>query len=78
MRAAMRVEMGILAKRFPHVSFAIGASAKTWEVEESYDFFANVARLGVVLAGRNVASGVHDRASIIDLLRGQLALRQGH
>jgi hypothetical protein len=61
-------EMGNLARRFPHACFTIGASAKTWKVAGSFDFFATVARLGVVLAGRNVASGAHDHASIAHLL----------
>jgi hypothetical protein len=69
MRLATRVfvgaiEMVTLARRFPHAVFAIGASAKTWKVDGFFDFFAAVARIGVTLAGRNVASGVRDRASI--------------
>jgi hypothetical protein len=73
MRAVARVfleamEMGSLAKQFPRVAFAIGACADTWKVGEACECFANAARLGVALAGNNVASGVHDHASVSELL----------
>jgi hypothetical protein len=72
------IEMGNLVQRFPRASFAIGACAETWKVDDSYEFFANVARLWVVLTGRIVASGVHDRASIEGLLfRGDWRYAKG-
>jgi hypothetical protein len=79
MRAATRVfleaiEMGNLARRFPRASFAIGACAKTWKVDGSYDFFANVARLGVALTGRNKTIGTTPRAPRI---KQQLQSRHG-
>jgi hypothetical protein len=72
-RAVMRVileamEMGGLARQFPHVAFSIGACAETWKAPEACNLFADAAKLGVALAGDNVASGVHDHASISELL----------
>jgi hypothetical protein len=62
------MEMGGLAKQFPHAIFTIGASAETWVAPDQCNLFANAARLGVAIAGDNVASGVHDHASIVALL----------
>jgi hypothetical protein len=62
------MEMGGLAKRYPRVIFTIGGSVVMWSAPEQFDLFANAARLGVAIAGNNVASGIHDHASIATLL----------
>jgi hypothetical protein len=63
------MEMGAVAERFPRAIFTIGCSSATRSAPQQFDLFANVARLGVALTGINVASGIHDHASIRDLLR---------
>jgi hypothetical protein len=74
MRFLMRVfmetlEMGAIAKRFPRASFTVGGSAATWKVPRQFDLFANAARLGIALAGNNVASGIRDHSAIEHLLQ---------
>jgi hypothetical protein len=62
------MEMGGIAKRYPHAIFTISGSVATWSAPEQFDVFANAARLGVAIAGNNVMSGVRDHASIHSLL----------
>jgi hypothetical protein len=64
----MALEMGVLAERFPHSSFAIGGRATTWKAPEQFDVFASAARFGIAFARTNVASGIHDYAVIAHLL----------
>jgi hypothetical protein len=59
------VEMGQMAHQFPRAIFTVGADADTWTVDKRVDFYASIARCGIAMAGRNVASGIHDRASIV-------------
>jgi hypothetical protein len=62
------LEMGVLAERCPHSSFAIGGCSKTWGVPEQFDVFASAVRLGIAMAGTNVASGIHNYAAMAHLL----------
>jgi hypothetical protein len=66
---AMRIfvgafEMGTLARKFPRAIFAIGAAAKTRNADIVFNFYATAARIGIVMTGRNVASGVRDHESL--------------
>jgi hypothetical protein len=58
------VEAGLMARQFPRAIFTVGANADAWDVDERYDFYATIARVGFAMTGRNVASGVHDHAVI--------------
>jgi hypothetical protein len=65
---SLALEMGVLAKRYPHSSFAIGGRAATWKAPEQFDVFASAARLGIAMTGTNVAYGIRDYAAIEHLL----------
>jgi hypothetical protein len=72
---AMRIfvvalEMGAMARRFPHAVFAVGGDAKLWGADKAFDFYATAARIGLILTGRNVATGACDRESMQDHRRG--------
>jgi hypothetical protein len=56
------IEMDSMARRFPRAIFAIGVDARTWGVDQS--FYSTAARIGVVLTGRNVASGMCDHQTL--------------
>jgi hypothetical protein len=58
------IEMGQMARQFPRAVFTVGTDASTWSVDKRFDFYASVARCGVAMTGRNVASGIHDHATI--------------
>jgi hypothetical protein len=58
------VEMGLMAHQFPRAIFTVGANADTWAVDERFDFYATIARIGLAITGHNVPSGVHDHAAI--------------
>jgi hypothetical protein len=61
---AEALDMGLMAHQFPRAIFTVGANADTWNVDERYDFYATIARIGLAMTGHNVASGVHDHAAI--------------
>jgi hypothetical protein len=71
---SLALEMGVLAKRYPHSSFAISGCAATWKAPEQFDVFASAARLGIAMTGSNVASGVRDYAAVEHLL----SIDRGH
>jgi hypothetical protein len=58
------IEMGRMAHQFPRAVFAVGANADTWAVDEMFDFYASIPRIGLAVTGHNVASGLHDHATI--------------
>jgi hypothetical protein len=65
---SLALEIGVLAERYPHSSFAIGGCSTTWGVPEQFDVFASAARLGIAMTGTNVASGIHNYAAVTHLL----------